>query len=335
MSRHMLSITSFSGLTLLFRSVSGRVFVRISPPGFSLIRNLCPSFSHSVWERSPSPAQSGNGSKVRHPQLAILGLGRLLIEFPIPRAELSLSLVAGMTPVESFEALKNLQGYFGLTRLELRTPGLELCDSSHLVAIQTLAGAVIHMSSLIYLSIPGGFVTEALLLHISLLPLLEELVILPASLTHSLPGRERYGFVSLRSLDIPNGTFLRRFLSYRIRDLEGLKVRALDRDSILEIARGLPSLRYLSIEGQDIASPQIFVLGACFQLEKITISTRRPSGMNNLDLHRFRDMFRNLRSLSITIRDFSRGTELRHTTHSREGIEASWVVRTNGVGHGV
>ena len=252
----------------------------------------------------------------------------------VPCAELSLSLVAGMTPTELSEALNNLRGYFGLTKLELRTPGLALGGWSQMVAIHALAGAVIYMSMLTYLSVPGEFVTEDLLLHISLLPRLETLVISPTSMTRSPLGREHHGFVSLRSLDIPNGTFLHRFLSYPIRDLETLRVRDLDRNSIKAIARGLPSLRYLYIEGQFFASPEMFVLGACFQLEEIAVSAQHPLGMDDSDLHRFRAMFRNLRSLSITIRGFSRGTEPRHTMHSREGTEAPWEVETNVACHG-
>ena len=254
---------------------------------------------------------------------------------PCPRIELFLSLGAGTTPAKLFGALSDLRGYFRLTRLELRTPGLELDDSSRIVAIQALAGAVIHMSLLTYLSIPGNFATEALLLHISLLPRLRKLVISPASTTRSLHGREHPGFLSLRSLDIPDGNVLHLFLSYQILDLDTLKVKHLDPNSISIIARRLPNLRRLFIGGQSFSSPGIFVLGACFQLEEISISTQHSLGMDDLDLHRFRAMFRNLRSLSITIRGFSKGTELHHTTHSRGGTEAPWVVETNGAGHGV
>lgn len=251
--------------------------------------------------------------------------------FPCPRTELFLSHGAGTTPAELLEALSDLRGYFGLTRLEFRAPDLNPDDPSQIVAIQALAGAVIHMTLLTCLSIPGSFVTEALLLHISLLPRLRELVIFPASMPCSLHGREHRGFISLRSLDIPNATFLRRFLSYSIQDLETLKVRDLDPDSITNIARKLPNLLHLDIKGQNFPSPKIFVLGACFQLEEIVISTQHPLGMDDSDLHRFRAMFRNLRSLSTTTWGFPGDVGPHRATHSREGTGASLAVETNGV----
>ena len=338
MGRLTPSFTSF--LTFLFRNVGDRAFLAcVSPPGFSLLfylyPSLPPSSSHSIRVRDLSPAQRGSESKVQLPQPAIFGSRRILIQFPVPHTELFLSLGVGATPTELFEALSNLRGYFGLTRLEFQAPDPSLDDSSQMEAIHALSGAVIHMSLLTYLSIPGNFVTEALLLHLSLLPRLQELVISPAFMTHSLLGRERHGFASLRSLDIPNGSFLHQFLAYPIQDLETLKVRDLDPNAISIIARRLSNLRRLHIKGQDFPTSKIFVLGACFQLEEITISTQHPLGMDDLDLHRFRAMFRNLRSLSITIWGFSGGTESHHTTHSREGSEASWVVETNGAGHGV
>jgi len=208
-----------------------------------------------------------------------------------------------MTPKKVLEALGDLQGYFNLTQLTLRAPPLGFGDKQQMVAVHALSGAVIHMSLLTHLTLPENFVTESLLLHISLLPQLETLVISPTPLTNNLPGGGSHGFVSLRSLDVPTEKFLRRFLSYPILDLEILKVKGLGRDSLPVVARKFSGLRQMSIEGACFSSPEIFVLGACFQLEDIGITTQCPLGMDDLDIDRFRAMFRNLRSLSITIRD--------------------------------
>ena len=212
-----------------------------------------------------------------------------------------------MAPAESLKALRDLQGCFRLARLELWAPHLGVGDPSQVVAIQVLAGAVIQMSLLTSLSIPGGFVTDGLLLHISLLPLLETLVISSTPLVHSLLGGECYGFPSLRSLDVPNDNFLRRFLSYPIRGLETLRVRNLDQNTIPLVARKFPNLQRLSIGGEDFSSHKMFVLGGCFQLEEITVCAHRPLGMDDLDMHRFRAMFRNLRSLLIDCPTGARG----------------------------
>ena len=190
------------------------------------------------------------------------------------------------------------------------------------------------MSLLTHLSIPENFVTEGLLLHVSLLPRLEELIVSPAPRVNALPGRECHGFASLRSLDIPNGTLLHRFLSYQVGGLEALRVGNLGSKSLPALARKLPNLLQLSIEGQKFTPQEMFVLGACFQLEEIAILTQCPLGMADLDLHRFRAMFRNLRSLSITTRDSSSCTELRRTTRRGTYPQASRVFETKGRGHG-
>jgi hypothetical protein len=250
--------------------------------------------------------------------------------------ELSLSLGTGETPAELSKGLNDLQGYSKLTRLELWAPRFESGDLPRMVA-QTLAETVIHMSLLVHLSIPEVLATEYFLLHISLLPRLETLIISPTPLTHSLLGGECYGFPSLRSLDVPNESFLRRFLSYPVRDLDALRVRNLDRHALPLIARELSSLRRLSIfiKGSNFTPQEVFVLGACFRLEEIGIITQSPLGMNDSDLHRFRAMFRNLRSLSIAREDSPRTTGFHRTDHRRDDTNASRVVEENGVNHGI
>ena len=208
-----------------------------------------------------------------------------------------------MSPTELLEALKDLQGYSKLTRLRLSAPHSRLGDLQQMMAVQALSGAVIHLSLLTHLSLPEDFITEGLLLHVSLLPRLETFVISPTPVTNSLPGGDCHGFGSLRSLEVPNEIHLRRLLSYGIRDLETLKVRNLGRRSLPIIVRKLRSLRRVFIEGSSLTCPEIFILGACFQLEEIEILTHYPLDMEDLDLDRFRAMFQNLRSLSIAIRD--------------------------------
>jgi len=209
-----------------------------------------------------------------------------------------------MPPTELLQALNDLQGYFKLTKLVLSAPQLKSDDLRQMVAVQALPGAVIHLSLLRHLSLPEVFVTESLLLHISLLPRLETLIISPTPVVSSLPGGgDCHGFVSLRSLEVPNESHLRRMLSYGIRDLETLKVRNISRHALPVVARQLQSLRELSIEGTSFASPEICILGACFQLEEIEVITKYPLGMDGPDQDRFRAMFRNLRSLSIVTRD--------------------------------
>lgn len=217
--------------------------------------------------------------------------------------ELSLSLGTEIPPTELFEALDDLQGCFKLTKMELSAPHLRLDALQRMAAVQALSGAVIHLSLLTHLSLPEDFITEGLLLHISLLPRLETLIISPTPVTNNLLGEGCHGFGSLRSLEVPNENYLRRMLSYGIRDLEALKVRNLSQHALPVIVRELRSLRQLSIEGPSFTSLEMFILGACFQLEEIEIFTRDPLGMEDLDLDRFRTMFRNLRSLSITMRD--------------------------------
>lgn len=215
--------------------------------------------------------------------------------------ELSLSLDAGMTQEMVLEALKNLQGYFGLKKLELRAAYLEI--DGWTAAAHALSGAAIHMTMLASLSVPENFVTEILLLHISLLPHLEELSVLPATPANDLPGKQSNGFEPLLSLDVPNERLLQRFLCYAPQNLKTLKVANLGQNSLRKIARTLPGLQRLYVEGSSFGSPEIFVLGACFQLEEIEIHTDYALGMNGSDLRQFKSMFRNLRSLSIVPRD--------------------------------
>ena len=171
------------------------------------------------------------------------------------------------------------------------------------------------MSLLAHLSLPEALATEVLLLHISLLPRLETLTIYPVPTKNGIFGEESRGFVSLRSLDLPNEKLLNRFLSYPLRDLEILKARNLSRNSLQKLARNLTGLQKLCIEGSSFSLHEIFLLGACFQLEEIEIITQYPLEMDDLDLRRFRDMFRALRSLSITTQDpqsnFGLSSELR------------------------
>ena len=208
-----------------------------------------------------------------------------------------------MTPTEKIEALNDLQGYLALKRLVVWAPHLELDDGQQMVAVQALSGSVIYMSLLTHLSLPENLVTETLLLHISLLPQLETFKVSPTPLASRLSANESHGFGSLRSLDVPSEKLLQRFLSYPISDLEILKAGGLSQRSLPMIARKLPDLREIHIEGAGFSSPEIFVLGACFRLEEIEILTQHPLEMENLDLDRFRSMFRNLRSLSIAIRN--------------------------------
>jgi len=208
-----------------------------------------------------------------------------------------------VTPTKLLEALNDLQGYFDLTRLVLQAPHLVLGDRQQMVAVQALSGAVIHMSLLTHLSLPESLVTEGFLLHVSLLPRLETLTISSTPSTNNLSEEKSHGFVSLRSLDVPNEKHLRRFLSYQVLDLEILKVKGLGRNTLPLIARKFPGLRQLFIEGAYFSPPEIFVLGACFQMEEIGIMTQFPLRMDDPEIDRFRAMFRNLRSLSIAIQD--------------------------------
>jgi hypothetical protein len=208
-----------------------------------------------------------------------------------------------MTPTKLLEALNDLQDYSKLTRLVIWAPHLGLSDKQQMAAIQALPGAVIHMSLLTELSLPEDLVTEGFLLHASLLPRLETLTVAPALLKNDLFEEESHGFASLRSLDVPTEKLLRRFSSYPMSDLEILKVKGLGRKSLPVIARKFSGLQQMFIEGACFDSHEIFVLGACFQLEDIGIITQYPLEMDDLDIDRFRAMFRNLRSLSIAIRD--------------------------------
>ena len=103
---------------------------------------LSPSFPRLIWVRGLSPVQRGSRSKVRHPQLAITGIGsrRILISF---------------SPL--------------VTRLEVRALRLGLGEPSQMAGIQGPARAVINMSLLAYLFIPEDFITEGLL-HLPLFP---------------------------------------------------------------------------------------------------------------------------------------------------------------------
>lgn len=208
-----------------------------------------------------------------------------------------------MSPGETSKALSDLQGHFELKRLELRAPRLELDNWRLTRAVHALPGVVIYMSLLTHLSLPESVMTEFLLLHISLLPRLQSLIIFPARITNNLFGKASDGFVSLRSLDVPNTKLLRPFLSYPLRGLEALKVGNLDRDSLPILSRKLTGLRQLHIESESFSLQEIFILGGCFQLEEIEVITQYPLEMGDLDRHRFRDMFRNLRFLSIVTRE--------------------------------
>ena len=225
--------------------------------------------------------------------------------------ELSLSLEVEMAQGGLLRALGGLQAHFGLARLVLWAPHLRLGDREQMVAVQVLSGAVIQMSLLTHLSLPGDLVTEYLLSHIALLPLLESFAVSSTPLINNLSGEESNGFGSLRFLDVPDANFLRRFSSYRHLDLETLKVRGLCQDSLSVIARNFFGLREVSIEGTGFNLSEIFVLGACFQLEEIEIFTQCSLGMENVDLRQFRAMFRNLRSLSIKIGDWYNDTNRR------------------------
>lgn len=181
--------------------------------------------------------QRGSRSKVRHPQLAITGIG-------------SRRILIGFSPL--------------VTRLEVRALRLGLGESSQMAEIQGLARAVINMSLLAYLFIPGDFITEGLL-HLLLFP--------------------RTGRSERRT---PSASILP---DSGLRDSQSKGPRPK-----LPPGRGpqLPYLRQPSAKRRRFTSPEISVLGARFQ-------TQCPLGMDDLGLHRFRTMFRNLRSLTITI----------------------------------
>lgn len=168
---------------------------------------------------------------------------------------------------------------------------------------QTVSGAVIHMSLLTDLTLPESIVTEGLLLQLSLLPRLEALTISPAPPANDLSGRVPRGFAPLRALEIPNGNLLRWFASHPLLGLDSLKVAGLDGKALIVIARKFPNLRQISIEGASFGARDLLVMGACFQLEDIKITTQDPLGMDDVDLDRFRSMFRNLRDLSVVVRD--------------------------------
>ena len=204
-----------------------------------------------------------------------------------------------MAPENISRALDALQGHFELKKLELRASDLRLDDWGQIVAVQVLSGVVIHMSLLTGLSLPENLVSEFLLLHISLLPRLETLTVSPASVTSNLFGEESHGFVSLRSLNVPNENLFCRFLLYTLRDLEVLKVGKLGRNSLQRLSRNLTSLKKIYIEDPGFSLQEISVLGACFRLEEIKIVSPSPLKIDGLHLHRFRDRFRNLRSFSI------------------------------------
>jgi len=208
-----------------------------------------------------------------------------------------------MTLKESIKALHDLQGYFALKRLAVWAPHLGLDHWQQMVAVQALCGGVIQMSLLTHLFLPEDLVSETLLYHASLLPRLEKFKVSAAPLIKSLSAKGSHGFRSLRSLGVPNENLLLCFLSYSIPDLKVLKVRGMGQRSLVTLARRLPDLREVYIEGTGFSSPEIFVLGACFQLEEIEIRTQDPLEMEDLELDRFRAMFRNLCSLSIAIRD--------------------------------
>jgi hypothetical protein len=301
MDRLVPTFTGFS--TSWFREVTDAFLSRTLLPHFSPLHCLHSSFSPSPLYprlvRGPSPTRKRNKSKVRQLQVE----PHLDLSSDAFVTELSLSLDAGMTPKKVSKALDDLRGQVGLTKMELRAPHLELDAWEQTVAVHSLSGAVIYMSLLSQLSLPEILVTETLILHISLLPQLEKLIVFPAPSENVFSGVESNGFASLRSLDIPNECLLRRFLSYSLQNLEALRVGNLGRKSLPGIARNLIGLRQLSIEGPSFSFPEILPLGACFCLEEINILTRYPLGMDGLDLHRFRAMFPNLRSLSIATRE--------------------------------
>ena len=199
---------------------------------------LSPSFPRLIWVRGLSPVQRGSRSKVRHPQLAITGIGsrRILISF---------------SPL--------------VTRLEVRALRLGLGEPSQMAEIQGPARAVINMSLLAYLFIPEDFITEGLL-HLPLFP---------------RTGRSERRTSPSASILPDSG----------LRDSQSKR----SRPKLLP-GRGpqLPYLRQPSAKRRRFTSPEISVLGARFQ-------TQCPLGMDDLGLHRFRTMFRNLRSLTITI----------------------------------
>ena len=172
-----------------------------------------------------------------------------------------------------------------------------------MTAAQALCGAVIQMSSLTQLSLPECVVTGGVLLQLSLLPRLEAITISPSPPTNKLSGEVSHGFPLIRSLEIPNETFLSWFASYPVLDLEILKAMGLGGKALRMIARKFPNLRQISIEGTSFDPRELWVMGACFQLEAIEISVKYPLEMDDLDLDRFRAMFPKLNTFSIVIRD--------------------------------
>ena len=109
--------------------------------------------------------------------------------------ELSLSLDNGATSKAIIKALSDLHDHFMLKSLELRASDLALDGWQQMVAVHTLSRTLIHMSLFTHLSLPGNFVTEVLLTHISLLPRLETLIISPSPAMNNLPERNPLGSV--------------------------------------------------------------------------------------------------------------------------------------------
>ena len=217
--------------------------------------------------------------------------------------EISLFFNPDTLPKRIYGTLGDLRGHFDLKRLVLQAPHLRLDEGRQMVAVRILVEAVIDMSLLIHLSVPETLVTDFFLLHVSLLPRLETLIVSPAPVTNNLFGEESHGFVSLRSLDLPDERLLRRLLYYPLQDLKILKVGGLGRSSLQKLCSNLTGLRQLSFEDANLDPQDIFMLGACFQLEDIKILTQYPWELGDLELHRFRGMFRNLRSLSVVTRE--------------------------------
>ena len=238
MNHLMLSFTSF--LTLWSRSVFDCVFRPHTAPlvlifiqiAFQLVAFIS---TLPLGLRSLPSAEKAQVESEASPVDAL----HLFTSNPL---ELSLSLDNGATSKAIIKALSDLHDHFMLKSLELRAPDLALDEWQQMVAVHTLSRTLIHMSLLTHLSLSGNFVTEVLLTHISLLPRLEMLIISPSPAMNNLPGKKSAGFSSLRTLSIPNKNLLRRFLSYPFQGLETLSVGNLGRDSLSEIARGLPCL---------------------------------------------------------------------------------------------